>query len=156
VIEIDVPGVGRLELTHLVLDYNGTLALDGNLLEGVAPRLRSLSGVLRVVVVTADTFGRARAELGDLPCEVIVLERGNEGRAKADHLRSLGAGGAVAIGNGRNDEAMLAEAALGIAVVLNEGGAVATLSAADLVFTRITDALDALLHPKRLVAGLRR
>jgi soluble P-type ATPase len=154
-IEIEIPGAERLRLAHLVLDYNGTLALDGHLLEGVAPRLRALADELRIVVVTADTFGRARAELGDLPCEVIVLEPGNEGRAKAECVRSLGADTTVAIGNGRNDEKMLAEAALGVAVVLTEGAAGSALRAADLVFTRITDALDALLHPKRLVAGLR-
>ena len=34
-IEIDVPGFGALRLEHLVLDYNGTLACDGMLLEGV-------------------------------------------------------------------------------------------------------------------------
>lgn len=154
-IVIEIPGVGRLELAHLVLDYNGTLALDGHLLEGVASRLRAVADELRVVVLTADTFGRAREELGDLPCEVIVLNPGDEGRAKAEYVRSFGADETVAIGNGRNDGAMLAEAALGIAVMLTEGAAGVTLRAADLVFPRITDALDALLHPQRLVAGLR-
>ena len=99
--------------------------------------------------------GRARTELSDLPCEVIVLEPGDESRAKAEHVRSLGAARTAAIGNGRNDEAMLTEAALGIAVLQEEGASAATLRAADLVFSRITDALDALLHPRRLVAGLR-
>ena len=35
-----IPGFGALRLEHLVLDYNGTLALDGRLLRGVGPRLR--------------------------------------------------------------------------------------------------------------------
>lgn len=33
-IEINIPGFGSLELDHLVLDYNGTMALDGQLIEG--------------------------------------------------------------------------------------------------------------------------
>jgi len=37
-----IPGFGALRLQHLVLDYNGTLALDGRLLPAVRPRLRAL------------------------------------------------------------------------------------------------------------------
>ncbi len=61
----------------------------------------------------------------------------------------------VAIGNGRNDRMMLDAAALGIAVCGAEGAAAETLEAADIVVGRIVDALDLLLHPKRLVATLR-
>jgi soluble P-type ATPase len=60
----------------------------------------------------------------------------------------------VAIGNGRNDRKML-EAALGIALVQVEGGAVATLVSADVLALNILDALDLLRNPKRLVATLR-
>ena len=35
-IEIDIPGYKTLHLEHLVLDYNGTLAVDGVLIDGVA------------------------------------------------------------------------------------------------------------------------
>ena len=36
-----IPGFGALRLQHLVLDYNGTLALDGRLPPAVRPRLRA-------------------------------------------------------------------------------------------------------------------
>ena len=42
-IEIRAPGFGDLHLSHLVCDYNGTLALDGTLLPGVADALRDLA-----------------------------------------------------------------------------------------------------------------
>jgi soluble P-type ATPase len=61
----------------------------------------------------------------------------------------------VAIGNGRNDRKMLDVAALGIAVCGAEGAAAETLQAGDIVVGRIVDALDLLLHPKRLMATLR-
>jgi soluble P-type ATPase len=61
----------------------------------------------------------------------------------------------VCIGNGRNDRLMLAESALGIAVVLGEGAAAVTLAAADVVCTDILAALALLTHPLRLVATLR-
>ncbi len=34
-LEIDIPGKSTLKLSHLVLDYNGTVACDGHLLPGV-------------------------------------------------------------------------------------------------------------------------
>ena len=41
-ISISIPGSGSLNLDHLVLDYNGTLAVDGVLLPGVKETLQSL------------------------------------------------------------------------------------------------------------------
>ena len=154
-IELEVPGADRLRLRNLVLDYNGTLALDGRLLEGVAPRLRALAGRLRVSVVTADTFGCARRELEGLPCEVVLIAPGKEDAAKTAHVRDLGAGETVAVGNGRNDRGMLGEAALGIAVIQEEGAAVEAVNAADVVASDIHAALSLLEHPLRLVATLR-
>ncbi|NML47193.1 hypothetical protein HHL11_25830 [Ramlibacter sp. G-1-2-2] len=60
---LPLPVLGISPLAHLVLDFNGTLACDGRLLEGVAPRLERLSGDLSIHVVTGDTFGGARAAL---------------------------------------------------------------------------------------------
>lgn len=50
---------------------------------------------------------------------------------------------------------MLREAALGIAVVGREGAACAAVRAAEIVVTRIQDALDLFLMPTRLIATLR-
>jgi soluble P-type ATPase len=61
----------------------------------------------------------------------------------------------VAIGNGRNDVNMLAEAALGIAVMGPEGTSSEAVRAADVVVMSINEALDVLLHPERLKATLR-
>ncbi len=35
-IEINIPGFHHLQLIHLVLDYKGTLAIDGHLIPHVA------------------------------------------------------------------------------------------------------------------------
>ncbi|MEW6742951.1 MAG: ATPase P [Planctomycetota bacterium] len=155
-IEIDIPGSGALKLEHLVLDYNGTLALDGALLQGVAPRLQALADSLQIHVVTADTFGRAHEGLRGLPCNLVVLPAASQDVAKQRFVRELGPSSTVAIGNGLNDALMLEEAALGIAVILEEGATVRTLMAADVACLSITAALDLLTHPRRLVATLRR
>lgn len=154
-IEIDIPGWKRLCLESLVLDFNGTLAVDGKLLPGVWQRLGALADKVHVSVLTADTFGRAREKLDGLNCELTILPASGQDAAKRDAVRRLGPERTAAIGNGRNDRLMLKEAALGIAVILSEGAAVETLLAADAVLTDINDALDLLVHPLRLMATLR-
>ncbi len=153
-IRVEVPGRDPLEVEHLVLDLNGTLATDGQVPPDVMERVRSLAASLQVQILTADTFGTA-AGLEGLGARVVRLGREDQVRAKAAAVEALGRANTVAIGNGMNDEAMLREAALGIVVVGREGAAVRSLLAADLVVTSVEDALDLLLRPKRLVASLR-
>jgi len=150
----EIPGHGRLEITELVLDLNGTLALDGVVPDAVVERLRTLSRWVRIQVVTADTLGTA-AGLRGLGLQVQVLGPGDHVEAKAAFVRALSASHTIAIGNGSNDEGMLREAAVGIAIVGQEGASARTVLAADIVVTRIEDALDLLLTPARLIATLR-
>jgi soluble P-type ATPase len=154
-IEIDIPGFKILRLNHLVLDYNGTIACDGKLLSGVKEGLSALAEVLSIHVLTADTFGRARSLLEDIPCEVSVIADEYQEIGKLTYVNEIGAQHSVCIGNGRNDRLMLKEAALGIAVILEEGAAIETLIAADMVCTGIAAALDLLRNPLRLTATLR-
>jgi soluble P-type ATPase len=116
--------------------------------------VRALGALVHVHVLTADTFGTA-ADLEGLGARVVRLGPGDQVEAKAAAVRALGSDRTVAIGNGMNDEAMLAEAGLGIAVIGREGAAVPALLAADLAVTSIEDAMDLLQFPKRLVASLR-
>lgn len=152
---LDIPCFGGLRLEHLVLDYNGTLALDGQLCPGVEPPLAQLAQDLRVHVLTADTHGSVAQRLAHLPYAVHILVTGDESQAKLRYVRGLGARVCVCLGNGRNDELMLKEAALGIAVLGQEGLAVPAFLAADLAAPGIVAALELLLHPQRLRASLR-
>lgn len=154
-IPIDIPGYRKLELSHLVLDYNGTLACDGKLLPGTAEALSALASDIRIHVITADTFGLARVQLAGLPIDLTVMPAESQAGAKLRYVTGLGTDTVVAIGNGRNDRKMLNAAALGIALVQREGGATETLSSADVVCTNILDALELLRNPKRLIATLR-
>ena len=154
-IEITVPGGKNLRIVHLVLDHNGTLAVDGFLIEGVRECLKELSQSLRIHVVTADTFGKASDQLAGVSCELTVLPTSSQSQAKREFVKGLGSNHTVCIGNGRNDELMLKEAVLGIAVILEEGAAVETIVAADVVCTSIIAALELLKNPLRLTATLR-
>jgi len=154
-LNLDIPGYPSLNLHHLVLDYNGTLAVDGRLVAGAGQLLTRLSADLDIHVVTADTFGKVREGMADIPCTVAVLPPGDQDRAKLDYINRLGSGQTVCMGNGRNDRLMLKAAGLGVAVILAEGAAVETLLAADVVCPTIVDALELLLQPLRLTATLR-
>ncbi len=153
-IEVDVPGFGFLRLSHLVCDYNGTLACDGRILPGVKERLRGLSPLLKIHVVTADTFGRAVRELAGLPLRLTILEGGGEREAKARYISSL-AGGVVVLGNGANDLSMVEAADLAIAVMEGEGLYAPLLSRCHIVVGKVLEALELLLSPARIKATLR-
>jgi soluble P-type ATPase len=154
-LEIDIPGYRALRLEHLVLDYNGTLACDGELLDGVKDRLDALAGTLRIHILTADTFGKARAQLVGIRCDLSILPVEDQDRRKLEYIQGLGPETTVCVGNGRNDRLMLREAGLGIAVAQAEGAAVQTVLVADVLSPSILTALDLLTHPLRLVATLR-
>ena len=153
-IAIEIPGRDNLRLEHAVFDVNGTLALDGRLLPGVAERLAALRARLTLHMLTADTHGRQTTIDALVGFRATIITGG--AAEKAQYVRELGAGSVVAVGNGANDAAMLQAAALGIAVLGAEGLAVPALTAADLMVPSMTDALDLLLNPRRLVATLRR
>ena len=151
----DIPGYKILRLAHLVMDYNGTLAVDGKLVEGVSTRLELLCRDLKIHVITADTFGLVQQQMSALPCQVSILGKDNQAEAKLNYVRELGLEQTVCIGNGRNDRLMLKAAALGLGVILAEGIAGETIQAADVICRSINEALDLLLHPLRLTATLR-
>ena len=155
-IELNIPGRGTLQLEHLVSDVNGTLAIDGQLLDGIARAIRDLRDRLEVHLLTADTHGRQYLIDRQLGLQAIRIQPGDEAGQKAGYVRQLGAEHVVAIGQGANDAAMLKEAALGICVLSAEGTAVETMLAADLVAPDIFTALELLDKPLRIVASLRK
>ncbi|HEU0292305.1 MAG TPA: hypothetical protein VFR47_06195 [Anaerolineales bacterium] len=155
-IQFNIPGIGEYNLEHLVMDVNGTLAVDGQLIEGVAAKVASLREQLTIHLLTADTHGRQAAIDQQLGLTAVRIKPGGESLQKADYVRRLGTGSVVAIGQGANDAEMLAAAGLGICVTSLEGLARETLLASDLVVPTILSALELLEKPMRIVASLRR
>lgn len=156
-LHVEVPGLRTLRLQHLVLDVNGTLALDGELLPGVSERLHRLRQHLTLHLITADTHGRQDQIDRLLGLTAVRLVPGqSEAEQKAEFIRALGDEGVVAIGNGANDALMFRRATLAIAVLGPEGLAAVALREADVLVPDILAALDLLLYPRRLIATLRR
>lgn len=154
-IRVTIPGLRIVVLEHLVLDYNGTLAVDGKMLEGIEERIATLARELTVHIVTGNSYGDAAERLKGLPCRVTCLEATRQGDAKRQYVERLGADRTAAIGNGRNDAPMLKAAALGIAVLGTEGLASDAATSADILVRHTIDALGLLLKPQRLIASLR-
>jgi len=155
-IDIEVHGRGVYRLEHLVVDVNGTIALEGQLTAGVAEMLGQLRHSVEVHMITADTRGRQKAIDAQLGMKAVRITPEGEAAQKASFVQELGSDGVCAVGNGANDADMLRQARLAIAVLGVEGLAVETLNAADIVVPHVNAALDLLLNPLRLVATLRR
>ncbi|TGE32913.1 HAD family hydrolase [Desulfosporosinus sp. Sb-LF] len=155
-IQVDIPGRGTMNLEVLVLDYNGTLALDGQIFKSVRESLSRLSLFLEIHILTSDTFGTVEQQCSGLPVQVTLLESTDHTQEKADYLLQFGPREIVAIGNGANDQLMLERAHLGIAVIGFEGACMQALQSADLVVNKIEDSFGLLLVTQRLKATLRR
>jgi len=155
-IELTIPGRGTLQVRHLVSDVNGTLAVDGQLIEGVAKRLAALQDRLTIHLLTADTHGKQAIIDAQLGLTAVRIKGGREAEQKAAYVRELGAETVIALGQGANDAGMLKAAALGICVMSAEGLAVETLTSADLFLPDVLTALDLFDNPMRITASLRK
>ena len=152
---IDIPGYKVLDVDTLLLDYNGTIAVDGIIPESVKNRVCRLANDFKILVLTADTHGTARKQCEGLPLEVCTFPVGNAADYKEEILNQYGGEHCVCMGNGRNDIKMFKSAALSIAIMGIEGMCGALLKESDICVTSIEDGLDLLLNPKRIIADLR-
>lgn len=153
---LDIPGFNEnLTIEHLVLDFNGTLAVDGKLISGVEKILNDLAERVTIHILTGNTFGTAEDELKNVACKLIALPKENLGKEKEKYLQTLNTDSVISIGNGRNDRLMLQASAIGIIVVQQEGASSEALMAADVICPDIYSALELLNNPLRLIATLR-
>lgn len=155
-IELNIPGRGTIQIKHMVCDVNGTLALDGQLFDGIARVLTALQDRVSVHLLTANTHGRQDVIDQQLNLIATRLKTGNEAQQKAKYVESLGSQHVLAIGQGANDAAMLKNAAIGIGILSTEGISTETMTVADMIMPNIYSALELLEKPLRIVATLRK
>jgi soluble P-type ATPase len=154
-ITIHIPGWGNMDIENIIFDLNGTIATDGRIPSEIKEKIKSLSEKVNIYVLTADTQGTAIKETSEMEVELVKLPDEDSKMGKLEFLKTLALERTVAIGNGNNDYLILKEAALGIAVLGDEGMSVSALKNADIIVKNISDALDLFLKPKRLIATLR-
>ena len=132
-----IPGWGELEIKNLILDFNGTIAKDGKVLEGV----KELLGKIH--------------EAGIVPVHVKIFGSDTVARDKRCLCQELGCRNTASIGNGRNDIQVFPASVLSIAVIGNEGAFTKSAMLADVLVNDVCQALELLLSPNRLIATLR-
>lgn len=156
--ELEVSGWKKLFIKNLLLDFNGTLAIDGVVDEKAVLLCREILKKynLKSYIITAATNPVPEKILEILQTELIIIEPGNEAWQKLNALVRIGAEVTAAAGNGANDELMLSVAALGIAVFNGEGACPEALLAADIVVKNAVELFELFLYPKRLYGTLRR
>lgn len=153
--DYSIPGYKTLHLTNLLLDYNGTIALDGTVLPGVKEALDRLSADFSIYVLTADTHGTAKAMCSELPVTILTFPSDTAMESKLEIVNRLGAETCAAIGNGRNDCKMCRASAFSAAILGEEGMYSGLIASTDVCTRSILDALALLEKPKRLIATLR-
>lgn len=154
-VSVSVPGWGEISIEYLVVDFNGTVGLDGKLKKGIKESLERISRYLKIFIISADSYNNIDEELAVASFTVVKVGKVDSGKEKAKVVKELGPEKVAAIGNGANDAEMLREAALGIGVIGEEGCATSLIKEADLIVADIADALGLFLHPERIMATLR-
>ena len=153
-IVFEIPGKKTYRITNILMDLNGTLAVDGIIPEEVYGRLKRLSEKVNIIILTAGTHGKVD-EIKTRGLKVTLIEKGKEAERKRDYLEKLGKETCAAIGNGANDYLMMKRSALSIGVIYHEGACKKTMDICDVIVNSPEDALDLFLFPKRMVATLR-
>ena len=148
----EIPGAEPLELEHLLLDVNGTIANRAHLIDGVEERIARIREQLEVHLLSADTLHNLEETAAHLGVDAKRVTHGTE---KRDYAEKLGRERCAAVGNGVNDVPMLETVRLGIVVVGPEGAGGRTLRAADVVCGTILDAFDLLLEDDTTKSTLR-
>ena len=149
----EIPGYDPFDIETIILDLNGTLTIDGKLIEGVEERILALREKFRIVLFTGDTQGTAHRIGKLLDIEVRVTK---DALAKAQEAQTLHPETCATIGNGRIDLELFKTVRLKILTLQAEGADPQTLLASDVIVPSIKDALDLFLKLKRLIATMRK
>lgn len=154
-IRVSIPGRGELEIRHAVFDFNGTLATDGKMSAKTIEMMGLLKQQVNVHILTSDTYGTVRSACQDLDVDLETISSEKASGQKKHFVERYGATHTCCVGNGVNDAEMFEVSALAVMVIGEEGGSVKALQRADIVVTKIEDAIGLLLNPQRIVAALR-
>lgn len=148
---IEIPGVGAYTIKHIIFDYNGTIAMDGQLLN-VHSQIENLSKLYTIYVLTGDTFGDVNTAFNLEHVSLMITKTADD---KLDAITSLDAQTCIAIGNGSIDHKMLKAAAIGIAIIGDEGCSTKAILNADILVKDINDVFSLINHPTKLIATLK-
>jgi soluble P-type ATPase len=151
--QTSLPRIDNVELNTLILDLNGTISVNGKLIDGVREKLTKLKEIgFSIYVFSGDVRGTARDLCISIGIELKICKSHTE---KEEDILALSPDSTVAIGNGRIDIGMFRHAKLSIATLQAEGIHPAILPHVDILMTNINEAFDLLLDQETLDATLK-
>jgi soluble P-type ATPase len=153
-ISIQRPGMGNLDIHFVLLDFEGTLAMDGRVHPKAKDKVNLLSKRATIYIVTKSSKEKVDETLRKMKVEILYVTEGDSSQQKLNVLQRLGPHQTAVIGNGLDDARIMEQAGLGMCVIGKEGSSAEAVAKADLVVTHVLDALDFLLKPLRQRATL--
>ncbi len=153
---INVPETGKYEIENIVFDYNGTIAINGEIISGILEKIVKLTEVFNVAIITADTFNTVRKAFKNTNVNIHIIDNENGMIQKKEFIKNIGSNKTIALGNGRNDELMLKESIISVAILNDEGVSLKALNSADFLLKDINHFFEMIEEPKKLIAILRK
>ena len=154
-IEINIPGRKNYIIENIVFDYNGTIAVNGQIADATKEKLSLLCNIANVYVLTADTYGSAAKECEGLNLILKTFPKDNAADYKKKIVEEIGKEKTICFGNGFNDIKMFEVVELSVGVLEREGMCAKLLANADVLVKSIEDGINLLLNTKALIATLR-
>lgn len=151
----NIPGLGKIEIENVVFDYNGTIAVDGKLIDGARELILKLKEYANIYILTADTYGTVEKECIGLGVKVKTFPKDMASLSKKEIVEKLGSEKTICVGNGFNDIEMFKICKISIAIIEGEGCSGKLLSHSDIVSKSIKDAIEIILSENRKKATLR-
>ena len=146
----------NLELHFVLIDFEGTLAMDGRVHPKAKDKVNLLSKRATIYILAKSNREKVEETLRKMKAEILYVTEGDSSQQKLDVLQRLGPHQTAVIGNGFDDVQIMEQAGLGMCVIGKEGSSPEAVAKADLVVTSVLDALDFLLKPLRQGATLGR
>ena len=155
-ISIQRPGMEDLDIHFVLIDFEGTLAMDGRVHPKAKDKVNLLSKRASIYILTKSNREKVEETLRKMKAEILYVAEGDSSQQKLNVLQRLGPHQTAVIGNGLDDGQIMEQAGLGMCVIGKEGSSAEAMAKADLVVTHVLDALDFLLKPLRQRATLGR
>lgn len=151
--QYEIPESESIEIKTIVLDLNGTLAVKGQIIQGVKERIVVLKQLgIDIVLFSGDQRNNASELCNELG---ITFQKANSQKEKEQLFLNYDSETTVAIGNARIDNGTFRHAKIAIATLQAEGIHTGILEHVDIIVPSINDALDLFIDSNSLKATMR-
>ena len=147
------PNKEIINIENIILDLNGTLAVNGQVSEKAKQLVVELKQLgYKLVLISGDIRGNAKNVAEELDLDLYL---GTNSSEKAKQMQRFDKEKTAAIGNARIDIGTFENAKISIATLQSEGIHSGIINYVDLIVPSIEDALNLFIDVKSLEATLR-